>query len=199
MARPGRDEGTRPRGQAGEGGIQACRDTGGAAAPARDRPVGNRPPGRAAPGLNGLCFPTARHSGASRNPGRGWRRCSIDPGVGRPALYGHDMHNPLDSGFRRAATGILPSTAGSRRGLPPASMQASRRIPDVLSIAATGILDGLFPTPSTTCIHAGVPSRRIQDFLSIAATGILPSRRIQDILSINDDEVVDAPRPPLSS
>ena len=78
-------------------------------------------------------------------------------------------------------------------------MQASRRIPDVLSIAATGILDGLFPTPSTTCIHAGVPSRRIQDFLSIAATGILPSRRIQDILSINDDEVVDAPRPPLSS
>ena len=49
-----------------------------------------------------------------------------------------------------------------------------------------GILDGLFPTPSTTCIHAGVPSRRIQDILSIAATGILPSRRIQDILSINE-------------
>ena len=50
--------------------------------------------------------------------------------------------------------------------------------------AATGLLDGLFPTPSTTCIHAGVPSRRIPDILSIAAAGLLPSRRIQDFLSI---------------
>ena len=46
----------------------------------------------------------------------------------------------------------------------------SRRIPDILSIAATGLL----------------PSRRIPDFLSIAATSLLPSRRIQDVLSINE-------------
>ena len=46
----------------------------------------------------------------------------------------------------------------------------SRRIPDILSIAASGLL----------------PSRRIQDFLSIAATGLLPSRRIPDFLSINE-------------
>ena len=98
---------------------------------------------------------------------------------------GNDLSKPLDSGPRRAAAGVLPSTACSRRGLPPASMQASRRIPDFLSIAAAGLLDRLFPTRSTAYIPVGVPSRRIPDFLSIAATGVLPSRRIPDILSIN--------------
>ena len=52
--------------------------------------------------------------------------------------------------------------------------------------AASGLLDRLFQTRSTTYIPVGVPSRRIPDILSIAATGLLPSRRIPDILSINE-------------
>ena len=61
----------------------------------------------------------------------------------------------MDSGFGQAATDILPS----------------RRIPDVLSIAATGLLDRWFQTRSTTYIPVGVPSRRIPDILSINHVG----------------------------
>ena len=43
----------------------------------------------------------------------------------------------------------------------------SGRIQDILSIAATGILGGLFPTPLYRLRPVGVPSRRIQDILSI--------------------------------
>ena len=53
--------------------------------------------------------------------------------------------SPLDSGLRRHDEG---RASGFCR-------------------AATSILNDLFPTPSTTCIHAGAPSRGIPDILSI--------------------------------
>ena len=46
-----------------------------------------------------------------------------------------------------------------------------RQVDSSLRRAATGLLGGLFQTPPTTCIHAGVPSRRIQDFLFINDDG----------------------------
>ena len=71
----------------------------------------------------------------------------------------------------------------------PGRLQASalRRIPDFLSIAATGVLPSRRIPDFLSIAASGIlPSRRIPDFLSIAATGVLPSRRIPDFLSINE-------------